>query len=205
MNTHLNKIELDQLAEVANIGAHNASTVLSKMLHQRLVIDVPEILIERIEKIVSLLGRPEDLKTAVLVKILGDVPGMIILIFSPASARALANLLTGERGEDMKMLTEIDRSALRETGNILSGASLAALSKFLGVNLLQSVPDIATDMLGALMDEVLSVIGRESDIGLVLKANFLVEKEHISGDIFFIFDPRSTRKILELAKKKIGN
>jgi chemotaxis protein CheC len=205
MNTHLNKIELDQLAEVANIGAHNASTVLSKMLHQRLVIDVPEILIERIEKIVSLLGRPEDLKTAVLVKILGDVPGMIILIFSPASARALANLLTGEKGEDMKMLTEIDRSALRETGNILSGASLAALSKFLGVNLLQSVPDIATDMLGALMDEVLSVIGRESDIGLVLKANFLVEKERISGDIFFIFDPRSTRKILELAKKKIGN
>lgn len=205
MNNYLNKIELDQLAEVANIGAHNASNVLSKMLHQRLVINVPEILIERIEKIVSFLGSPEDLKTAVLVKILGDAPGMIMLIFSPASARAVANLLTGEKSADMQILAEIDRSALREVGNILSGASLTALSKFLGINLLQSVPDIATDMLGALMDEVLAVIGHESDIGLVLKANFLVEKEHIGGDIFFIFDPRSTRKILELAKRKIGN
>ena len=142
MAKFLSNFERDQLVEVANIGADHASTALSQMVKKRVSIRVPEAYVDRIEKLVKYMGDPKDLVTAVLLKILGDAPGIMLLIFTPASALNLTSLLTKKRQKNPKVLDEIDRSALKELGNILSGASMTALARFLNINLLQSMDHI---------------------------------------------------------------
>lgn len=203
MEKHLTDFERDQLIEVVNIGAGNASTALSQMVGKKVTINVPDVLVDRVEAVPQFLGESENIMTVVVLKLLGDAPGVMLLMFPPQSALRLAGLLTKEHKKDIKVLDELDRSALREVGNVLSGAGMTALSKFLDMNILQSVPDAATDMLGAVVDTVLAEVGRESDIVLVFNVNFKIEEEDIDGQLFFLFDPKATAKILEATKKKL--
>jgi chemotaxis protein CheY-P-specific phosphatase CheC len=76
------------------------------------------------------------------------------------------------------------------------------LYKFLDINILPSVPDMATDMLGSVADTVLAEIMQTSDTALVFKVSLRVEEEGITGQLFFFFDPKATGKILEATKKK---
>ncbi|MDA2921775.1 chemotaxis protein CheC [Patescibacteria group bacterium AH-259-L07] len=201
---HLTDFERDQLIEVVNIGAGNASTALSQMVEKKITIHVPDVFVDRVERVPQFFGETEKIMTVVLLKLLGDAPGIMLLMFPPESALKLAGLLTKQHKKNIKVLDELDRSALREVGNILSGASMTALSKFLDLNVLQSVPDAATDMLGSVVDTVLAEIGKESDIVLVFKVNFSIEGEDIDGQLFFLFDPKATAKILEATNKVVG-
>lgn len=202
MLKYLTESERDQLIEVVNIGAGNASTALSQLVGKKVSIEVPEAFIDKVENTFDFLGKSESIMTVVLLKILGDAPGIMLLIFPPESALALAGLLTKKRKKDIKILDEMDRSALREVGNILSGASMNALSKFLNMNIIQSVPETATDMLGSVVDSILAEIGKDSDIILIFKVNFFIGNKMVEGNLFFLFDPKSTAKILEVTKKK---
>jgi len=194
--------EKDQLSEVVNIGAGNASVALSQMIGENVLITVPEIFVDTVEQAIARLGDPERVRTVILLKVLGDAPGTMLLIFSPESALNLAALLT--KTQKKNRLDELDRSALREVGNILSGAAMAALSRFLGMYIVQSVPDAATDMLGAVVDSVLAEIGLGSDTVLIFKVRFTVEGKDVEAQLFFLFDPHSTKKILEKTKKKLS-
>lgn len=202
---NINNLEKDQLVEIINIGAGNASTALSQMIAKKIEINVPKAYIDKVEKISQFIGRSEKIMTVILLKILGDAPGTMLLIFDPKSALKLASQLTKRPKKDIQVLDEIDRSALREVGNIISGASMTALSNFLGLNILQSVPESATDMLGAVLDSILADIGQNSETVLVFEVNFSVINENINGQLFFLFDPKSTAKILEITKKKVSN
>lgn len=208
MENKLTSFEKDQLVEVINIGASNASNALSQMIGLQVMVNVPEGFVDRVEKIPSFIGESERVMTVVLLKVLGDISGTALLVFPPKSALKLANLLVKKHQGEDRVLDELDRSALREVGNILLGASLTALSKFLDMNILQSVPDLATDMLGSVIDSVIAEMGEASDIILGFKVNLLVEdeseKDRIDLQLFFVFDPRATAKILEKAKKKLS-
>lgn len=202
MPKFLTELERDKLAEVVNIGAEHAGTALSQMVKKRITISVPEVIVDKVEKVLPLLGKTDETVTAVLLKIRGEAPGMIFLLFPPASAFSLSRLLRGQPKSEHTVLDELDISALKEVGNILSGASLTALSRFVDLNLLQSVPDTATDMLGALFDGLLAELGQLSDIVLVFRVSFSVESE-INGQLFFLFDANSSAKILARAGTRL--
>jgi chemotaxis protein CheC len=202
MERYLTDFERDQLREVVNIGAGNASTALSEMVSKNVIIDVPEVFVGRIEEVTRFLGESEKIMTVVLLQLLGDIQGGMLLMFSPEGALNLASLLTRGREKDIRVFDEMDRSALREVGNILSCACATALYKFLDINILPSVPDMATDMLGSVADTVLAEIMQTSDTALVFKVSLRVEEEGITGQLFFFFDPKATGKILEATKKK---
>lgn len=195
----ISDFEKDQLTEAVTIGAGNASAALSKLADKIVKVDVPDIFVGRVEKVSEFFGNSEGVVTAVLVEISGEVSGMILLIFSPESAVNMARILnkTGHDG-----LSELDRSALREVGNIVSGNCLTALARFLGFNMIQSVPDSATDMLGAVTDSLIAGIGTNFDTVLAFQIKFYVEEESVSGKFLFIFDPATTEKILGAIRKK---
>lgn len=201
--SELTDFERDQLKEVVNIGAGHASMALSKLVGKQVAISVPAAYIDHVEKMPALLGEPEGVMTAVLLKLLGDAPGMMLLLFPPESAMRLASLLTKTEEKPNHILDDMDRSALKEVGNILAGAAMNALSKFLDLNFLQSVPDTATDMLGSVVNSVLAEIGRSSDTILIFKVDFSIQDKKVDGQLFFLFDPQATGKILKATKGKL--
>src|SRR5688500_14523303 len=112
--------QLDGLREVANIGAGHAATALSQMVNDRVMVSVPEIQIVRLEDVAELLGDPNEIVSAVMMKLLGDVTGRTVQIFPAQTASALVSSLTGRAGITFPDdFGELEQSALKEVSNIL--------------------------------------------------------------------------------------
>lgn len=205
MEPLISAFELDQLKETVNIGAGNAATAISKMVGKKINMGVPEAIADRIERIPPFVGDPSEVMTVILLKLMGDVTGMMVLLFPPEMAAKIAALLTGNHKKQVPILDELDRSALREMGNVVAGTSLSALGRFLDLNIIQSMPDTATDMLGATLDAILLDMGQVTETMLAFKVKIAIEEEKMEGKLFFMFDPKATTTILAAAKKKFPN
>ena len=111
------------------------------------------------------------------------------MILSPKSTLGFIKALTGSNLEDLGQVSDVDRSAIQEVGNILLGASITAINKFLNLSLIHSIPDISIDKLGAILDSILIEMGAVSGEVLAFKVQISIEVEGIGGDLYYLFDP----------------
>ena len=198
--SNLNDFGKDSLREVMNIGAGNAATALSQMTNTRVDISTPSVETIPVEKVPEFVGTPDSIMSVVLMQVMGDAPGVMMLMFPRESALKIAHLLMRQSHTH---LSDIDRTALREVGNVLAGSCLHSLSNFLKMSFIQSVPNAATDMVGALLSSTLADIGQRSDTVLVAEVHFAIPSLGVDGNVFFMFDPQSTEKILHATHDQI--
>lgn len=167
------ELQLDALRELANIGSGTAGTALAGLLGRSVDLSVPKAAAMSLEDAVDATGSSESEVGAVLVPIVGDLDAVALLLFPPADADAVCGLL----GVDAQ--SEDGASALGEIGNILCASYINALGTMLGMELEPRPPQVAWDMLGAILA---SVLLREAkpDGALVLDSNLIVEGESCS-------------------------
>jgi chemotaxis protein CheC len=193
----LNKLQLDALKEVGTVGAGNAATSLSKMLGKRVNITVPTAQVIPIEKVPELLGSPEDLVTAAIFEIDDDVNGAILLMFTMEEAKKLAAGLTSKPIEEIKIMDEFSVSALKEMGNVTTGAYLNSLAAITNLRITHSIPNYASDMLMSIMDGILIRLSLEAEDAVVVETEFEIEDNKIHGYIMFVPDPEGLETILK--------
>lgn len=172
----LKELQLDALREVANIGAGHAATALSQLTNRRIMISVPEISITRLEDVPDTLGDPEAVIAAVLMHVLGDLTGRTLLILPDDNARLLCDLLLRRPAGTTQTFAELEQSSLKEAGNILGGAYLNALSDFMGMMLLPSVPSLVIDLSAAVLTTAYLSFGRDRDFVLSVETDFHFEE-----------------------------
>ncbi len=194
MTPHLTTSEHDILTEVATMGAGRAIGPISKLINARIDVEVPILKLAELEEVANLMGEADRDMTAVMVKIQGDATGTILLLMDPEAAIRLVRPIAAGQ----------EASALEEVGNILAGSALGALGRFLGLTLMQSVPGSATDMLRAMVNEITAELGAQTDHILVLGINFTTTETRISGQLYFLFDPASTQRILTASRAQTG-
>lgn len=205
-NQQFSGFELDQLKEIINIGASHASTALSQLIEKKVLITVPDAMVDKIENNVQKMAqehKDSPVVNAVILKILGDTPGVMAFILPKKSAHTLARLVTKEENKS-DILSELEQSALKEVGNILCGASLSALSRFMDITLLQSVSEVATDTLDSIVSSIMIEFGQGVDISLVFRVSFLVEGEDIESSLYMFVEPSSSQKLLQILRDKLG-
>jgi chemotaxis protein CheC len=183
----LKALQLDALREVANIGAGHAATALSQMTGQTIMISVPQINIAPLEDIPNQVGMHEEPVAAVLMKILGDLTGLALLVFPQPTALRVAGLMMKKQG--VTSLGEIEQSALREAGNILSAAYLNALSEFMGMILLPSPPSLAIDMSDAVMSSTFLEVAQGAEYVFCVETEFHLKELNESLRGFFLLLP----------------
>jgi len=195
------QFEIDQLKEITNIGAGNAATALSHMLGKKVNMSVPELYMGGVDSVQREIGQSEDQAAATFFKFYGDIDGALVMIFPPQSAVDFVNLLTKKEYNEVKEISEDDLSALKEMGNILLGSSITALNKFLNLNIMHTIPDLAVDMLGAIMDSVLVEVTEGAE-ALVFKVKLNLIDEDVEGDMFYFLDPKASKKLIKRMKGK---
>jgi chemotaxis protein CheC len=183
----LKALQLDALREVANIGAGHAATALSQMTGQTIMISVPQINIAPLEDIPNQVGSHEEPVAAVLMKILGDLTGLALLVFTQPTALRVAGLMM--KKENLTELDEIGQSALREAGNILSAAYLNALSEFMGMILLPSPPSLAIDLSDAVMSATFLEVAQGADYAFCVETEFQLKELNETLRGFFLLLP----------------
>jgi len=194
----LKALQLDALREVANIGAGHAATALSQMTNRTIMIDVPEVNVRRLEDVADLLYEPNEVVAAVLMHMLGDLTGRTLLVFPQRVAIRLAELMLHRPAGSSKELGALEQSAIKEAGNILSGAYMNALSDFMGMMLLPSPPSLAIDMSTAVMTTAYLQFGSDKDFVFCIESEFHMKDigEQLRGFFLLLPDFASLQAIL---------
>lgn len=190
--------QLDALREVANIGAGHAATALSTMTGGTIMISVPTINIARLEEVPPQISGPEEPVAAVLMNMLGDLTGRTLLVFPKPTALRLSELMLRRPEGSSKDLGELEQSAIKEAGNILSGAYMNALSDFMGLMLLPSPPSLAVDMSTAVLTTAYLQFGSDKDYVFCVESEFYMKDidEHLRGFFLLLPDMASLQAIL---------
>ena len=198
----LKELQLDALKEVENIGAGHAATALSLMTNRRIMISVPKISVTRLEDVAELLGDPREVVAAILLHMLGDLTGRTLLVFPEPSAKRLCDLLLARPSGTTQTFGELEQSSLKEAGNILCGAYMNALSSFMGMMLLPSVPSLVIDSAATVLTSTYLNFGSDRDYVFCVETtfDFVADSETLQGHFLLVPDFASLRAILQAVR-----
>ncbi|MBR6258376.1 MAG: chemotaxis protein CheC [Lachnospiraceae bacterium] len=184
----------DVLKEIGNIGAGNATTALSTMLGTRVDMMVPKVRLMEFKEVGTTLGGEEQLVAGIYLVVDGDIHGSIMFIQKKESARAMVQKLMGMPSTEDDF-TEMELSALKEIGNVITGAYLNSLATLTNLTIYPSVPDVCIDMAGAILSVPAIEFGAISDKMLLIQTDFADDVE-LSGYFILVPDEESDAKIL---------
>jgi chemotaxis protein CheC len=195
----LSELERDALREVANIGAGHAATALSQMTGRKIMISVPEVSVRRLEEVAELVGPPDTVIAAVLMHVMGDLTGRTLVVLPEDSARALCTLLLRRPAPPGGGFDEMQQSTIKETGNILCSAYMNALSDFLGMMLVPSVPALVVDLAGAVLTTTYLNFGHDRDSVFCVETTFRIEgsEDALTGEFLLMPDLPSLNAIFD--------
>lgn len=184
---------MDILKEIGNIGAGNATTALATMLQCKVDMGVPQVRLLEFSEIGQLLGGEEQVMAGVYLAIEGDITGSIMFLVKEEVALHLVRKLMGDMASDI--MGDMEKSALKEISNIITGAYLNALSSMTNLKIIPSIPDLTIDMAGAILSVPAIEFGELGDELLLIQSEIYDE---IAIDGFFIMVPdmESYKKIL---------
>lgn len=192
----LNNLQLDVLKEIGNIGAGNAVTSLAKMLDKRVDMAVPKARILGFDKVTQILGGEEMLVVGILLHVSGDITGYMMFTMDIKAARQLVNILFGNKDTLSTEFDELELSALKEIGNILTASYLSALAGLTNLKILPSVPELAIDMAGAILSVPAIEFGKVGDSVLYIETEFSEGITKVFGDFLLIPDVDSYEVLL---------
>jgi chemotaxis protein CheC len=194
----LGAVQLDGLREVSNMGAGHAATALSQMTNTRIMINVPRLQVVPLEEVPDVIGKPDEVVAAVLMHMLGDLTGRTLLIFPRNAAMRLAEMLLHRPPGSAHVFGELEQSAIKEAGNILSAAYMNAISDFMGLMLLPSVPSLVIDLCGAVLTTAYTNFGHERDVVFCIQTEFEMDSEDkVMGQFLLLPDVESLQIILQ--------
>ncbi|HCC08290.1 MAG TPA: CheY-P-specific phosphatase CheC [Clostridiales bacterium] len=197
MQDKLDELHMDVLKELGNIGAGNATTALSQMLNRSIMMRVPEVKVVELKDVSAILGGEENMVAGILVKISGDINGIMMYVLEYESVRIMLNILLNKNITSEDELCEMDLSALKEIGNILTGSYLTALSKLTNLTMIQSIPKLAFDMAGAILSVPAILFGKTGDSVLFIKTDFNEGDCDVVGYYILIPELQSFDKIMK--------
>lgn len=187
----------DILKEIGNIGAGNASKALSDMTDQKIEVGFPTVKLEELDKIPEIIEKETEEMIAVWldVNLDGENRGMgrLLLLMNSKSALKLSDKLTSREIEE---LDSMGKSSLKETGNILSGSALTAITNFMDMRLIEGIPKLEEEPLEDIMSDVVFEISSEDEEALIFRTKFSVD-EDISAYFLFVFREGGKKLMLE--------
>ena len=195
----ITRSEINKLETIADIGAQNASNYLTTMTKKKCKVSIPWVGSLRIEKVIDTLGGFNVDAVVIFMELKGDLQGMIVMVLEEKAGVTLANHLTGEKKSS---LDEMGRSALMEAGgNILANAYLNSFADKLKISLQDTVPSLAEDKLGAIMDNILATFAHQVNDIVFFKNNYQIGETTLKGSALILFDPIYYKKLQQFLKK----
>ena len=186
----------DVLKELGNIGAGNAMTALSQMIGSKIDMRVPQVKLLNFNELGTMIGGEEQIMVGVFLGVEGDVTGSMLFLLELQSAKHLINkVMMGMGDPDSPELNDMERSAMQEVGNIITGAYLNSLAMITNLCIYPSPPALTVDMAGAILSVPAIEFGIYGDKILMIQSQFFDDVE-IDGFFVLVPDIDSYSKIL---------
>lgn len=201
-NIALNHDQLDVLREIGTVGSGSAATALSQLLGKRVSITVPQVSLFAQDKISpsSFLMQPEDIGIVVDLKILGELRGGMLALYSQKSALQLIDILMKRQMGSTQLLNVLEASALSESSHILAGAYLNAVGEMLELHqTILSIPQTIVDRMDRLNKLLLHrFIDEGANYLLPIENKMVIENTEIDLFVIFLLEYDSVTKMLKI-------
>jgi len=196
----LSPVAIDCLREIGNIGSESAASSLSEMLGKPIEMKVPNVCVLEYQQIIDTMGGPEKVITGILVRLEGDIKGMMMFLLEDSFAQVVLSTFMSAENVQVTKLDDMQLSVITEMGNIMAGSYLRALGTLTGLTIDMSIPSMTVDMLGAIMSVPIIEFSQVGDKVLFIDDGFAIDGVDIKSNIILIPEMES----LETLMKKLG-
>jgi len=186
---------MDVLKELGNIGAGNATTALAQMLQCKVDMKVPQVKLLAFNEVGATMGGEEQIMVGIYLMVEGDITGSIMFLQRLESAKHLVSMLMGTEETGGTDFSDMELSALKEIGNIITASYLNSLSTITQLRIMPSIPDICIDMASAILSVPAIEFGAIGDNILLIQTQFTDDIE-LDGYFVLIPDLESYEKIM---------
>lgn len=192
---NMDGIYFDVLSEIGNIGAGNATTALATLLNTKVDMRVPKVDLMEFSEIGEEMGGEETIMAGIYQMIEGDITGSIMFLLEEKTAKLLVSKLMGLDAPTEGEFSDMEISALKEIGNIITGSYLSSLSTLTNLYINASVPALSIDMCEAILSVPAIEFGELGDKMLLIKTEF-TDDVKLEGYFVLVPDLDSYDKIL---------
>lgn len=209
---NFSNVQLDALREIGNIGAGNAASALGQLLDKTVMIDLPLVKLLNLDetgwRFENFKG-PEDIRVAFYFKILGELKGGALVVFSKKDSLLMSDVLLRKTPGETVQLSSLEMSSISETSYIFCCSYLNAIGDLLNIQqLIPSLPSLAVD--NAAGEPLYNKDGEGSnyllkkfvgqDINRIISIENNVTIEHITINLFvtLLLEHESVHKTLNM-------
>lgn len=188
---------LDLIREIGSIGTGNAATALSSLLGKGVRMTLPDVQILGYNEAIKFLGDPEEIVAAILVKMSGEINGLMLFILKLDFINEVLSSVLQQEIQDYYQLNVMETSALEEIGNIIISSYVNAMSTLSDVTINLSVPDIAVNMLGGILSVPMVEFGYQTDKMMMISGQFVIGGKVLQSDLLMMPDIQSLNFLME--------
>ncbi|MFW9915191.1 MAG: chemotaxis protein CheC [Candidatus Thorarchaeota archaeon] len=199
----LKDYHLDALREVSNVGAGHSATALAQILNRRVDMSVPYLHLVKIEEAVSCIDRnrgmsPTTPVTAVVSKTKGDIEfTAVVLVDEQTINQILSIMKTAHSGQiSLDNLTTMDKSIIKEIGNILLLHYISSVNTFLSIDSFPASPEIKMDMLQAVVDNLLTGEAVDASHVLLVNVDIFTDPQKLIAAVMLIPDAKGMDELM---------
>ena len=181
-----NTEKLELLQQLFAAATHDASAAMCCWTNSVISLTLDEVCEVPLAEACLNLNLDDEKMTMVVLNLEGEIGGSMVLTFTEEEGRRLAaSLLQCEPG-DGEEWTEMEQSALAETGNILSCSYINAITRLIDYPLVPSVPYFIQDFGASVLQQALVAQASGRDTVLVCRTGFHCHNEALNWHVLFI-------------------
>ncbi len=180
------RTDLEILRQLLASATHDASAAMSRWTDGLITLTLDEVRELPLDRVCSELNIDDSLLTMVVLSLEGELGGEMILTFDEENGRQLAASLLGREVNADPEWSELEKSALTETGNILACAYMNAVTRLIDHELVPSAPYFVRDFGASVLEQALMVQAMTSDAVLICRTGFHREGEQLNWHVLFV-------------------
>ncbi|QNM98481.1 chemotaxis protein CheC [Chitinimonas koreensis] len=150
MDTRFSDLHREPLAEVFDIAMGCAAPAMGRIVNAEVKLGVPQVRLVPRQAVAALLGGTEQKVYSITQVLEGDFDAFAMLVFPEANGLELVRLTVGEIA-DGESITELEREALTEIGNLILNACTGTVTKLLKGEFHVSLPVFRASTYGDLL------------------------------------------------------
>lgn len=192
----LSAVQQDSLTELINVGYGRAAAALSDLTGHRIILEVPQVAMHRIDEVRPMLAAVVQGEVASVNQVFsGPIAGNALLLLDEKSAMVLSRLLTNGK-DDGTLFDAGAREIITEVGNIVLNACLGVFGNLLQVQVTFAVPRIRVEGIESILHSI-TVGTEELRYALMIHTRFYLRASNITGYLVIILGITSLDRMLE--------
>lgn len=182
------KLEPEVLADVAQKATESSSRALSVLVGEEVTVKTTQASYLSLDSLANLVTQQEGMNIVAFSQLMSGIKGAALLIMGHEDSLHLVDALLQKPVGTTKILGDMEKSAIKETLNILSNSQITSLTKNLGVTINVMPPNLITqEHVASVLDYLATQQGEEAEV-VAFETSLVTTGQACQVTMFIVFD-----------------